>query len=533
MFDILLGVLAGLGIFIYAMHLLTDSLKQLSLEKIKNILDKSTNNRLKAFFVGTGITALIQSSSATSVIIIGFLNVGLIKLSSAIPIIFGANIGTTITAQLIAFKLTKVAPLFIFSGAITFFLTKKNKHRSIGLAILGFGLLFFGLSLMSGSVKGLSTNDFLLTMFQDFGRYPILGIMVGIVITAMFQSSSTTIGMVIALALAGLMDFRTAFYIILGDNIGTCVTAVLASFGGNVSAKRLALAHTLFNVFGTVIAIILAPLYLRYIPMMGGDVARQIANSHTVFNIFNALIFLPLVPSYVIILKKMVKGRDYFRKNGRYLDRNLISTPALAIKAVKMEMTVMLSICHDMLKKVSQLTEKFDHKLEQEINVDEESVDMFERNISQYVVEISRNRLFEKNSNIIPVIMHNINDIERIGDHMEKLTKIFQKRYEHDLEFSPGAVKDFKKLFALVDSFIKLTTQAIIDDDTEIARKALKIEDEINRLVDSAARNHIGRIHEGQCTCRSGLLFSDAIRRIERVGDHLKNLCEGVIELKN
>jgi phosphate:Na+ symporter len=302
-FEIISGVIGGLGLFIFGMFLLSDSLKRLSLGLLKAMLEKVTKGRLKATVMGMVVTAIIQSSSATSVIVIGFLNAGFIPLVGAIAIMIGANVGTTVTAQLIAFKFTAVAPIFVFTGVVTSLAAKKDKHKNKGRALLGFGLLFLGLAMMSSAVKPLADNEMIRNAFVNFGTSPLLGILTGLVVTAILQSSSTTTGMIIAFASVGLLDLTAAVYLVFGVNIGTCATAGIASIGGNLSSKRLALGHTLFNVTGALIMLPLVPLYLKYIPMTSGDIARQIANSHTAFNVINTLIFLPMVPLLVKLLK--------------------------------------------------------------------------------------------------------------------------------------------------------------------------------------------------------------------------------------
>ncbi len=298
-FTIIIGLIGGLGLFIYGMFLLSDSLKKLSLGLLKALLEKITSNRFKSMIVGIGVTALIQSSSATSVILIGFLNASILSLAAAMAIMIGANIGTTITAQLIAFKLTAVAPVFVFIGTAYFFFAKKIKEKNKGLVILGFGMLFLGLSMMSMAVAPLSGNETARNALVTFGKYPVLGVLTGLLVTVVFQSSSTTTGMIIAFASAGLLDLPTSLYLVFGTNIGTCITGILASIGGNLSSKRLAWGNTLFNIFGTFIAVAMAPLYLKYVPMLSAYVARQVANTHTLFNVINTIVFLPIVPLFV------------------------------------------------------------------------------------------------------------------------------------------------------------------------------------------------------------------------------------------
>ena len=521
-------VFVGLAIFIYGMHLMTTSLKSLSLSRIKEFFNKATSNRIKSFLIGIGVTSLIQSSSATSVIVIGVLNVGMLSLAGAVPIIFGANIGTTITAQLIAFKLTKIAPVFVIAGLIIFFLSKKIKKQNIGLLIFGFGLIFFGLGLMTSAVKPFSQDEQVLNLFIRFGNYPLLCILVGLIVTVMFQSSSATIGMVIALGLGGLINFPTAFYLILGDNIGTCITAVLASLTGSHSAKRLALAHALFNVIGTVITLILAPLYLKLIPLTSGDIARQIANSHTIFNIINALLFLPFVPLYVKLLKKIIPGKDYTTKSTKYLDPNLIKTPTIAFGSVMKELVVMTQLCKDMMIKSHNCFKKFDYKLHEEIKVDEDTVDETQKKITAYLVEITKQQLAIVYSRRIPKLIHSVNDLEKVGDYCESLADLARRKNEDKHVFSKTAERELDNMFRTVFDMFELTIEAL-NGREDSAQKALEAEDKINKLSDEYTQNHVQRMKDGKCQTNAGLIYNDVLSHIEKTGDHLTNVNEAVL----
>ncbi len=530
-YKVILGIIGGLGLFIYGMHLLSDSLKKLSLSLLKTMLEKLTSDRIRSVLVGLGVTAIIQSSSATSVILIGFLNAGIIQLAAALSIMIGANIGTTITAQLIAFKFTAAAPVFVFAGAVVFFFAKKNKHKNKGLAILGFGLLFMGLAMMSSAVKPLAGNIVVRDAFTSFGSQPFLGILTGLVVTAVLQSSSTTTGMIIAFALAGLLDLPSSIYLIFGTNIGTCVTAIIASFGGNLSSKRLALGNTLFNIAGTVIAFFMVPLYLAYVPLFSESVARQVANSHTIFNILNTIIFLPLIPLFVRILEKMLPGSDYKKQEIRYLDENLLPTPHLALSAVIKELTVMLSICEEMIEKAETCVFSYNHKLKNEIIFDEESVDEMQKNITEYLVEITKNELTDRQRRLVPAILHSVNDIEKVADYCENIVMLAQRTFEENLSFSGAAREELERLFAKTRTILKHTMQAVKNDDHKSAAITLTIERESDELITQYKLNHILRLEAGTCISESGLVFSDILTDIERIDGHLCNITKGILHI--
>ncbi|HQK99684.1 MAG TPA: Na/Pi cotransporter family protein, partial [Smithellaceae bacterium] len=474
---------------------------------------------------------LIQSSSATSVILIGFLNANILTLAAAMAIMIGANIGTTITAQLIAFKLTAIAPVFVFIGAAYFFFAKKIKEKNKGLVILGFGMLFLGLAMMSMAVSPLSSNEAAKNALVTFGQYPVLGVLTGLLITVVFQSSSTTTGMIIAFASAGLLDFPTSLYLIFGTNIGTCITGILASIGGNLSSKRLAWGNTLFNIVGTFVAVAMAPLYLQYIPMMSADVARQIANTHTLFNVINTIIFLPIIPLFVMLMNRIIPGEDYVKKETKYLDRNLLSVPHLAIKAIISEMIVMLDTCFQMMQKARSCTIAYDHKLRNEIALDEESIDDMQKKITEYLVELTRNELPEKHSRLIPALLHSVNDLEKVGDYCEDIVILSQRAYENDLHFSDQAARELEKLFDKTEALMHQTRKAMQFNDQKAATISLAIEKELDELISNYKLNHIKRLENAICISNAGLVFNDILTNLERLNNHLCNITKGILHL--
>lgn len=530
-FNVLLGVIGGLGLFLFGINLLSTSLKALSLGILKKLLDKVTSNRVRSALVGVVVTSIIQSSSATSVLLIGFLNAGLITLVGALPVIFGANIGTTITAQLIAFKLTKSALLFIFVGAVVYLFSKMEKNKNRGAALLGFGILFLGLSTMGAAVKPLAQNEAVVQLFLYFGQKPLLGILTGLIVTVILQSSSTTVGMVIAFASAGLLDLPSSIYLVLGDNIGTCITAIIASIGGKLASKRLALGHTLFNVIGTMIMLPFIPLYVRYMPLLSGDIARQIANTHTIFNLINTIILLPFVTLFVAVLMKLIPGEDYEKRGIRYLDRNLLVTPSMAIKATIKELSQMLIICQEMLEKARKCAIDYNHKLKNEITVDEESVDEMQKSITDYLVEIAQSDLTDKEKRLVPALLHSVNDLEKVGDYCEAIVKLSQRAYEYNLPFSSAAKVELEKLFDKTSTLMRHTKRAMEDDDHVSATITLNIEGEIDELINQYKINHLKRLEVGTCISDAGLVYSDILTDIERMNNHLCNITKGILHI--
>jgi len=528
---IIIGVIGGLGLFIYGMYLLSDSLKKLSLTYLKTLLEKMTSSSIKSMLAGIFVTSVIQSSSATSVILIGFLNAGIISLASAIAVMIGANIGTTVTAQLIAFKFTAIAPLFVFVGAVIFFFAKKNKHKNKGLAILGFGLLFLGLTMMSSAVKPLADNEVTRNVFTNFGRQPLVGILIGLTATAILQSSSTTTGMIIAFAAGGLLDLPSSIYLIFGTNIGTCITAIIASIGGNLSSKRLALGNILFNLLGTMIAVACVPFYMTYVPMITSDLARQVATTHTIFNVINTIVFLPIVSFFIKLLHVIIPGEDYEKKEAWYLDKNLLSAPILAMDATIKELGVMISISMEMLDKARQCIISYNHKLKNEISIDEESVDGMQKSITEYIVEITKNELTEKQARLIPALLHSVNDVERAADYCEDIVNSAQRFYENDLTFSGDARDELNKLFEKTNTLMKHTKKAVEEDDHKSANITLTINSEIQSLIADFRLNHIKRLEKSTCISDSGLVFSDILSYVERLNAHLCNITKGILHI--
>ncbi|MBN1828800.1 MAG: Na/Pi cotransporter family protein [Deltaproteobacteria bacterium] len=529
--QLIVGLAGGLGLFLFGMKLMSEAMRSLSLGILKQLLEKITANRIKATLVGTALTAIIQSSSATSVILIGFINAGLLSLHQALPVIFGANIGTTITAQLIAFKLTKSALVFIFIGAIVNLFAKKEKNKNRALAIIGFGILFLGLSVMSDAVKPLASNETVVELFIKLGRYPLLGVLTGLIVTSIIQSSSTTVGMVIAFATAGLLDLPSSIYLVMGDNIGTCITAILASLGGRIASKRLAVGHALFNVIGTMIFFPLIPLYIRLVPLLSSDIARQIANTHTIFNIFNTVILLPFVPLFVRILTRLAPGEDYEKRDTRYLDINLLATPDTAVRAVIKQLCVMVEICKEMLEKAQSCIGQYNHKLKNELTIDEDSIDEMQKDVTAYLVELTKCQLSDKRRRIIPALLHSVNDLERVGDYCDDIGQLAQRLYENNLTFSDSAAGELNKIFEKTQQIIKFTHKAMRNDDHDAARITLSIEREADELIVQYKLNHLRRLVEGTCMGDSGLVFSDILTYMGRLNDHLCNITKGILHI--
>ncbi|SKA93160.1 phosphate:Na+ symporter [Caloramator quimbayensis] len=528
-------LLGGLGLFVYGMKLMGDGLQKAAGEKLKKILETITSNRILAILAGAGVTAIIQSSSATTVMTVGFVNAGLMNLYQAAGIIMGANIGTTMTAQLIAFKLTDVAPLILSIGAGLVIFSKRKKNRDIGEIILGFGILFVGMSLMETSMKPLSANEGFRNLILTLGKHPFMGVLVGLGMTATVQSSSATIGILQTLAGINALPLSVALPILFGDNIGTCVTALLASIGTNKNAKRAALIHITFNIIGTIIFMIAFKLVLYVVPLFGGDIKRQIANAHTLFNVSNMLIQAPFIALLVQFVNKVVPGKD--EKEDvmvlKYLDSRLLETPSIAVGQVVKELVRMGKLASDNVTKAFEAFINEDERKISQVQEVEEIINFLDREITAFMVSLSKTSLSDYQSSIVSSLYHVVNDIERIGDHADNLSELAQYRIDKKLNFSDAAIEQLKDMVNTVKSAIDLSIDALENFNFDSAKKVLNAENEIDTMEKQLRKDHIERLNIGVCYPASGTVFLDIISNLERVGDHSTNIAQMVLDYES
>ncbi|MFA9396941.1 MAG: Na/Pi cotransporter family protein [Clostridiaceae bacterium] len=529
------GLLGGLGLFVYGMKLMGDGLQKVAGERLKKILEVLTSNRYLAVLVGAGVTAIIQSSSATTVMTVGFVNAGLMNLFQAAGVMMGANIGTTITAQLLAFNLTDVAPLILAIGAAMVMFGKKKKTKDIGGIVLGFGVLFVGMEMMKDSMAPLRELEGFQNLIISIGQHPILGIFVGLAMTATVQSSSATIGILIALASNGAIDLTAALPILFGDNIGTCVTALLASIGTNKNAKRAALIHLTFNIVGTTIFMLLMRPLLYIIPLLGGDITRQIANTHTIFNIANVVIQVPFLGFLVAFVNKIIPGKDEDENQLQliYLDKRILETPSIAVGQVVKEVVRMQNISNKNVNRSIEAFIKQDEKIIVKIEENEEVINYLNREITSYLVALSNAALSEYQSDVITSLFHIINDIERIGDHAENIGELAQYRIDKDLKFSDSGLNEIKLMGSTTAVSFENAVLALENFDFEAAKLVIKNEKEIDALEKKLREVHIERLSKYICQPASGALFLDILVNLERIGDHSNNIAQLVLEFEN
>lgn len=551
--EMLITLLGGLGLFIYGMNMMSDGLKTIAGDRMKRLLEILTNNRLLGVIVGAIVTMIVQSSSTTTVMVVGFVNAGLMNLLQATGVIMGANIGTTITAQLVAFKITKYAPLAVAIGAGMFLFIKKKRTKQIGAVILGFGILFVGMNFMSDAMKPLREFEGFKTLLVSFSRNPILGVLAGFALTAIIQSSSASIGLLQALAISGSFNIpgveplALIVPILMGQNIGTCVTSLLSGIGATITAKRAAFIHFIFNVMGTVwflIIILIAgnPIFnliesISGTTMIEGqvipDIARQIANTHTFFNIMNTIILFPFAKSLVKMSKKALSREEEEDIGGlKFLDERIIENPAIAVGQAVKEVARMGRFSLENMNTAIRAFFEDDEKLVEEVFEREKVINQLERDITQYLVKLSNSNLSEVDYLRATNLFHTINDVERIGDHAENIAELAQYRIEHKLSFSNVALGELKNMIGKIRQMITDVLKALEEDDIPLAKTIHDREDEIDKMEESSRNEHICRLNNQLCHPASGVIFLDILSNLERIADHVNNISKTVLDLE-
>lgn len=530
--DLIFGLIGGTALLMYGVDKMGEGLEKASGEMMKKMLSILTGNVWSAFLVGTFLTALVQSSTAITVLTVGFVNAGLMKLPQAVGIIYGANIGTTITAQLMAFsfnfKLTEIALPVLGIGFTISYFAKNKTAKNFGEALMGFGMMFLGLKILNQGVPFMQQSPTLRYFFQTYASIPIVGIILGAVATALVHSSAATVGLVIILGQAGLLDLTSAVTIMLGDNIGTCLTAQLASLSGNVHARRTAWAHTLYNVFGVIVVSLILPYFVRAIEIITlylqphGDIGSQIANSHTFFNLFSALVYLPLTKYYVKFLETVIKGKeDDHEPHSIYLDKLLMDNPAAAFKATISEIIRGAELTKAMLNNAMDALFDNDREKIEMVHKDEEVVNQLQKDITVYMVELSKRPLSDANSIIVHAMITSINNIERMGDHITDVAKLIEGKINRNLIFSDAAIEELKQLKELVIWMYDNTIILLKEKNIELIKSTAELEDKVDELCKELANNHIMRLEEGKCNVESGVVYLDIINHFERIADHI------------
>lgn len=528
--NIFISVLGGLALFIYGMNLMGSGLQKSCGEKLKSIIAVITKNRIYAVLVGIFVTMIIQSSSATTVMVIGFVNAGIMTLTQSVGIILGANIGTTITAQLIAFKISNYAPIVIAIGVIIWLKAKNEKRKNVAEIFIGFGLLFLGISTMSAGLSPLSKEKWFKDIIINLNN-PFIGVIVGFFLTTIVQSSSASIGILEVLAMQGAININQAFGILFGDNIGTTTTAMLSSIGASKNAKRAAFIHLLFNLIGTIIFITILrwPIEKLVEYISPGNVQRQIANAHTLFNLVNVVIQLPFANILVKLSQKVIKGEDEITKHSVYLDKRMLQTPSIAILQAHNEVVRMGNVVIQSLKTTIEAFRTRDNKSISFVFEREKLINDLEKEIIDYLVLLSDKNLSDEEKHKVFVMMYAINDYERIGDHCENIIELIEEIKNEDSVFSKTAYDEYEKISNCVLETVTNSTNAYKDNNLELAKTCIPIEDEVDDLEEQYRKNHMDRINKGICEINSGVKFLDIISNFERISDHSLNIADYVL----
>jgi len=523
----IISMLGGLGLFLYGMHLMSDGIERVAGSKMKTILAWCTKNRLVGVIVGTIFTAIIQSSSAATVMVVSFVNSGLMNLMQAVGVIMGANIGTTVTAQIVAFNLDSVAPIFVIIGVVMIMFVKNEMANKIGDVVFGFGALFMGMSLMKTSMASIKDSQMLMDMISKLEN-PIIAILVGLVITTILQSSSASVGILVTMAGSGLVELPMCFYVILGCNIGACTSAVLVGLTGKKDAKRAALIHLLFNIIGSIIMLIILLPFSGYVETwinaISENPSRAVANTHSIFKIFQVIVLFPFGGWIVKLTELIIPGDDVQKEKYELkfisLDSNV--SPAVAVLEVTNEIKRMGDIAEYNLRRSMEALMNKDESIIKEVFEREHEVDFLSRKITDFLVKINQILPVNENKNIAGYY-HVVSDIERIGDHAENIAEFAQTRISEDIDFSDKGEAELNKMFETMDKEVCLSLEAFTERNEEHLKEIMNLENEVDDMEREYQKNHVRRLAKNECNPNAAI-FSDLISNFERVSDHATNI---------
>ncbi len=541
LFEILLPLFAGLGLFLYGMNIMSDGLEKSAGNKLEKIIEKLSGNIFKGILMGTFVTFVVQSSSATTVMVVGFVNAGIMNLTQAIGIIMGANIGTTITAQLVSIDVSALAPIAIVSGMAMRMFSKNNKQLVWGEVLLGFGILFFGMDVMKEAMSPLKDSQAFVDMIKNIGSGTWLGTIegfaLGLLITAVVQSSSATTGMLVALAHAGALPIEAAFPILLGSNVGTCVTAMISSVGANRTAKRAAWMHLLFNLVGTLIFLLfLSSLTIKIVTSMSVIPERQLANAHTLFNIANTLLLLPFAGlivkavNYIVPVTEEEEQEALLEK--RLLDDRFLETPSIAMGQVTKAVLQMGELAKKSLDSATTAVINNDYKMAKNTFKTEKKINALEREISEFLVKLSNTAIDANDRIVIDSLFDTINDIERVGDHADNIAELAAYKVDNNVRFSEKALAEMQEMVAKVMETYDYALAALNTFDIHKAKKAVEMEGVVDEMEKVLRKKHIARLNEGRCETSSGIVFLDLLSNLERVSDHASNIALATLDAK-
>ena len=543
MSSIVIPFIGGLAMFIYGMYIMADGLQHAAGSKMKKILEVLTQNKLMGIALGALVTAIIQSSSATTVMVVGFVNAGLMNLTQAISVIMGANSGTTITGWLVSagewakmFSPSTLAPIAVMVGVIITLVGKRQQSKDVAGIIIGFGILFIGMNTMSDAVYPLRESEVFKTAFISMGSNPFLGILVGAGVTAIIQSSSASQGILLSLASAGLVPTNAAVFIIMGQNIGTCVTAILSSVGASKNAKCVGTMHLTFNIIGTVIFSILAMLlFARLDPSYGEGIINmtQISFIHTVFNVGTTIILMPF-SGYIIKFAMKVNGLKAVETKSDeaelvHLDKRMMSTPSVAVEGAKLETIRMGRIARENLSLALSTLSDHDEEKMADVKQREFVIDKLCDNISKYLIDLCMLHLSDKDNEMVTSLLNTVSDMERVGDHAENIVELAEEMKQEGISFSDTALEELNEMSTTTLGAYDNAVKALELDDITYAVKTSFLEDQVDAMEKKLRAGHIERLSNAECSVNAGIHFIDLLGNLERVSDHAMNIAQVVL----
>lgn len=531
-FGTILTMAGGLGLFLFGMELMSDSIEKVAGARLRRILEIFTTNRFMGMIVGIIFTGIIQSSSACTVMVVSFVNSGLMNLYQAAGVILGANIGTTITSQLVSFNLSKIAPLILLVGVVVMMFTKKEKVRKVAEVVVGFGILFVGLSTMSQAMANMKNEPQVVNLLMSL-KNPFLATLMGFALTAIIQSSSVTVSIVLLLANQDLLPLPITLYIILGCNIGACATAMLASMTGKKDAKRAALIHLLFNIIGTVIIYIAlfvaGDQIVELIKSISTDNGRFVANAHTLIKIAQVIMLFPFTGWLVKMTYLIVPGEDQkvgYRESYqlKYIGDKVVFNPATAVVEVVKELERMASLAEENLNRAMNALITLDEEDIEEVYEVEKNINFLNHAITDYLVKINQTTLPIEDLNSLGALFHVVNDIERIGDHAENVADAARQRKEEGVSISKEAQKELGDMLEMVNKIIRYAVEMFAKSDETHMQEIITLEDQVDEKERELQKKHVERLTKGECSPEAGMIFSDIVSGLERVADHATNI---------
>ena len=534
--NIILGITAGLGLFLFGMSLMSDGLQKAAGRRLKGFIERMTRNRFIGVIAGTVVTMVIQSSSATSVMVVGLVNAGIMHLSQAVGVIMGANIGTTITSQLISLDINTIAPVLVMLGMVIKMTTSLETRKHLADIMIGLGILFIGMNLLRDSLSPLREVAWFRDLLVSFQYNPVLGILAGFGITLILQSSSASMGILVALAAEGLIPLGSAMYILYGDNIGTCTTALIASIGSSANAKRVGVIHLTFNIIGTIIfSLVLGRFIVNFVEFLEpGNVARQIANAHSLFNIINVILLFPFGNFLLWVSMKVISDRAQPQPSyTTHLDFRVLKTPFVATQNVVKELTDMAILSAETVAAaMNALINRDRDQINTTLN-NEVRINLMEKQIIEYLIELSKSTSLNVNDReMIDALFNTINDIERIGDHAENISDLAEKYIEESISFDESSLTTVHQAKERILTGLELVIDAIRDGDLDKARRVMAIEKEFDKFESSTRKATVKRMHLAETEIDGGIIILDLLSNLERVSDHLKNIAQTVVQLE-